>query len=189
MTQLPSETQITAAYAQAVERYAALGVDTAQALEALAPIALSLHCWQGDDVLGLENTGEGLSGGIATTGNYPGKARTGDELRADLDLAFRLIPGRHRLSLHAMYAETGGRAVPRNEIQPSHFAGWTEWARERQHGMDFNPTCFSHPLAASGFTLSSADAGIRQFWIEHCQASRKIGEHFGRALGTPAITN
>jgi L-rhamnose isomerase len=185
----PTENQISSAYDQAVERYAGHGVDTAQALNALSGIALSLHCWQGDDVAGLENAGEALSGGIATTGNYPGKARTGDELRADLDLAFKLIPGRHRLNLHAMYAETSGRRVERNDIQPVHFAAWTDWARDRSHGVDFNPTCFSHPLAASGFTLSSADAGIRQFWIEHCLASRKIGEHFGRALGTPAITN
>jgi L-rhamnose isomerase len=184
-----TEIKISSAYVQAKERFAAQGVNTEQALGALASIALSLHCWQGDDVIGLENTGEGLSGGIATTGNYPGRARTADELRADLDLAFHLIPGRHRLNLHAMYAETGAGQVARNEIQPAHFAAWTDWARERGHGVDFNPTCFSHPLAASGFTLSSADPGIRQFWIEHCLACRKIGEHFGRALGTPAITN
>ena len=189
MSQLPSESQLTAAYSQAKERYAAQGVNTDAALRALAPIALSLHCWQGDDVVGLENTGEALSGGIATTGNYPGKARSAEELRADLDLAFRLIPGRHRLNLHAMYAETGGRRVARNEIEPIHFTAWTDWARDNGHGVDFNPTCFSHPLAASGFTLSSADTGIQKFWIEHCQASRKIGEHFGRALGTSAITN
>jgi L-rhamnose isomerase len=179
---------VPAAYKLARERYAQLGVDSEQALKTLATIALSLHCWQGDDVGGFENSGQALSGGIATTGNYPGRARTADELRCDLDLAYRLIPGRHRLNLHAIYAETGGR-VERNALAPEHFAAWTDWARAGGHGVDFNPTCFSHPLAASGFTLSSADAGIRQFWIEHCAASRRIGAHFGRALGTPAVTN
>ena len=177
------------AYRLAQDRYALLGVDTEQALAALAGIALSLHCWQGDDVGGFEASGEALSGGIAATGNYPGKARSADELRADLDLAYRLIPGRHRLSLHAMYAETGGRRVDRNALLPEHFAGWRDWAKANGHGLDFNPTCFSHPLAASGFTLASADPGIRQFWIEHCQASRRIGADFGRALGTPCVTN
>lgn len=184
-----SDRQVEAAYALAKDRYAQLGVDTDQALETLASIALSLHCWQGNDVGGFENTGEPLGGGIATTGNYPGKARTADELRCDLDQAYRLIPGRHRLNLHAMYAETGGHRVNRNELQPEHFTTWTEWAKANGHGVDFNPTCFSHPKAASGFTLASADAGIRQFWIEHCIASRRIGAHFGRALGTPAVTN
>lgn len=189
MSHNPSEHNLQEAYALAREHYAALGVDAEAALTALAGVPLSLHCWQGDDVLGLENTGQALSGGIAATGNYPGRARTGDELRADLDLAFRLIPGRHRLNLHAMYAESGARRVERNALLPEHFAGWLDWARANGHGLDFNPTLFSHPLAASGFTLASADAGIRQFWIEHCIASRQIGAHFGRALGTPAITN
>jgi L-rhamnose isomerase len=185
----PSDDHFHRAYTLAQERYAALGVDTEAALAALDRIALSLHCWQGDDVRGFEGSGEALSGGIAATGNYPGEARTPDELRRDLDQAYRLIPGRHRLNLHAMYAETGGRRVDRNALQPEHFAAWTDWARANGHGLDFNPTCFSHPLAASGFTLSSADAGIRQFWIEHCLAARRIGEHFGRALGTPCVTN
>jgi L-rhamnose isomerase len=180
---------VRAAYASVQDRYAELGTDTEEALKALDRVALSLHCWQGDDVAGFENRGEALSGGIATTGYYPGKARTPDELRSDLDQAYRLIPGRHRLNLHAMYAETGGRKVERNDLRPEHFAAWTSWARERSHGIDFNPTCFSHPLAASGFTLSSADPGIRQFWIEHCLACRQIGAHFGQALGTPAVTN
>jgi L-rhamnose isomerase len=186
----PSQTRpIENAYALARERYAALGVDTDQALAALAGIALSLHCWQGDDVAGFENPDAGLSGGIAATGNYPGKARTADELRRDLDLAFRLIPGRHRLSLHAIYAETGGRRVERNALRPEHFAGWVDWAKANRHGLDFNPTCFSHPLSESGFTLSSADPAIRQFWIEHCIACRAIGASFGRQLGTPCVTN
>jgi L-rhamnose isomerase len=184
-----SDTQITPAYTIAKERYAQLGVDVEAALETLNTVALSLHCWQGDDVGGFENTGEAMGGGIAATGNYPGKARNAAELRSDLDQAYRLIPGHHRLNLHAMYGETGGRKVERNEVRPEHFSAWVDWAKANQHGLDFNPSCFSHPKAASGFTLASPDAGIRQFWVEHCIASRKIGEYFGRELGTPAVTN
>jgi L-rhamnose isomerase len=185
----PSPKQIQDAYALAKERYAALGVEADKALETLAHIPISLHCWQGDDVGGFEAPGGELGGGLAATGNYPGKARTADELRRDLDKAYSLIPGKHRLNLHAIYAETGGRKVERNELRPEHFAAWVDWAKEKGHGMDFNPTCFSHPKAASGFTLSSYDAGIRKFWIEHCIACRKIGEHFGRALRTPCVTD
>jgi L-rhamnose isomerase len=185
----PNEQQIQAAYELARERYAALGVDTGRALETLGQIALSLHCWQGDDVGGFENPEAGLSGGIAATGNYPGKARTADELRADLDVAYSLIPGMHRLNLHAIYAETGGRSVERNELQPEHFSRWVDWAREEGHGLDFNPTLFSHPKAESGLTLSSYDDGIRTFWVEHCIACREIGAYFGRELGAPCVTN
>jgi L-rhamnose isomerase len=185
----PTESQVERAYALAQERYAALGVDTDQARARLAQTCLSLHCWQGDDVAGFENPSGELGGGIATTGNYPGKARTAGELRSDLDQAYRLIPGRHRLNLHAIYAETGGRRVERNELRPEHFAGWLAWAKEKGHGIDFNPTCFSHPKAESGFTLASYDPGIRRFWVEHCIACRKIGEHLGRELGSPCITN
>ena len=181
--------QIEAAYALARERYAALGVDSESAMARLAPVALSLHCWQGDDVSGFENPGGPLEGGIAATGNYPGKARNADELRSDLDLAYRLIPGTHRLNLHAIYAETGDVKVPRNELGPQHFAAWLDWAKANHHGLDFNPTCFSHPLAADGYTLAHRDPAVRQFWIEHCIASRKIGAHFGQALGTPCVTN
>lgn len=180
---------IEAAYNLARERYAALGVDTEAALARLVQVSLSLHCWQGDDVGGFENPGGELTGGIAATGNYPGKARSADELRSDLDLAYRLIPGRHRLNLHAIYAETGGRKVERNELGPEHFAGWLDWAKAGDHGLDFNPTCFSHPLAADGYTLAHRDAGVRRFWVEHCIASRRIGAHFGRELGTPCVTN
>lgn len=180
---------IYSAYTQARERYASLGVDTDLALETLSHIAISLHCWQGDDVGGFENSGEGLSGGIAATGNYPGKARTADELRSDLDLAYRLIPGQHRLNLHALYAETGGKKVDRNELTPEYFSAWVDWAKANSHGLDFNPSLFSHPKSASGFTLSSYDPGIRQFWVEHCIACRKIGASFGQQLGTPAVTN
>jgi L-rhamnose isomerase len=183
-----SPSQVEQAYQLAKERYAALGVDTEKVLARLAEISISLHCWQGDDVGGFEDPDRGLSGGIMATGNYPGKARSADELRQDLDLAYSLIPGTHRLNLHAIYLETD-KKVPRNEIEPKHFSGWAEWARENNHGIDFNPTCFSHPLADDGFTLASADAGIRQFWIEHCIASREIGAYFGRELGNTAVTN
>lgn len=183
-----SEKQTLAAYELARERYAGLGVDTAVALERLSQIAISLHCWQGDDVGGFEDPDRGLSGGIMATGNYPGKARTAVELRQDLDRAYSLIPGRHRLNLHAIYLETDW-PVPRNEIGPEHFSGWVDWARANRHGVDFNPTCFSHPLADDGFTLSHPDAAVRRFWIEHCAASREIGAYFGRELGTPAVTN
>jgi L-rhamnose isomerase len=189
MSHNPSEQQIKAAYHLAQERYAGLGVDTRQALEALAGISLSLHCWQGDDVGGFENPGGELGGGLAATGNYPGKARNADELRRDLDITYRLIPGKHRLNLHAIYAETGSQKVERNELRPEHFSAWVDWAKASDHGVDFNPTLFSHPKAASGFTLSSYDEGIRRFWVEHCIASRKIGEYFGQQLGKTCVTN
>jgi L-rhamnose isomerase len=185
----PSDKQIQDAYTLAQERYAALGVDTGAALETLAGISISLHCWQGDDVGGFESPGGELGGGLAATGNYPGKARTPAELRADLDKAYGLIPGTHRLNLHAIYAETGGKKVARNALRPEHFAAWVDWAKANGHGLDFNPTCFSHPLAAGGFTLSSYDASVRRFWVEHCIACRQIGAHFGRELGTPCVTN
>ena len=179
-----SEQQIQQAYALAKENYARLGVDTDRALQALAGIPVSLHCWQGDDVGGFENSGEALSGGIQATGNYPGKARTADELRNDLDEAYRLIPGKHRLNLHAMYSEGGGKRVERSEIRPEHFKNWVDWAKANQHGLDFNPSLFSHPKASSGMTLSSYDPAIRRYWVDHCIASRKIGEYFGRELGS-----
>ena len=185
----PSDKQIESAYALARERYALLGVDTDKALEHLSSIAISLHCWQGDDVGGFEAPGGELGGGLAATGNYPGKARTADELRQDLDTTYSLIPGKHRLNLHAIYAETGGKPVERTQLRPEHFSRWVDWAKANGHGLDFTPPCFSPPLAASGFSLASYDQGIRHFWIEHCIASRKIGESFGRALGTPCVTN
>jgi len=185
----PTPQQIERAYAAAQEWYAAWCVDTAEALKNLAQVSISMHCWQGDDVAGFESPDAELTGGIAATGNYPGKARNADELRRDLDKAYSLIPGTHRLNLHAIYAETGGARVERNALQPEHFAAWVDWAKQRGHGLDFNPTCFSHPMSASGFTLSSYDAGVRAFWIEHCIACRKIGESFGRELGAPCVTN
>jgi len=182
------ETNIQSAYELARERYAALGVDTEAALKKLEILSISLHCWQGDDVGGFENPGGELTGGIAATGNYPGKARNAAELRRDLDLVYRLLPGQHRLNLHAIYLESD-KKVERNRIEPRHFSAWVDWAKANGHGLDFDPTCCSHPLAADGFTLSHRDPGVRQFWIEHCKASRKIGEYFGRELGTPAVTN
>ena len=179
---------IQQAYALARERYAALGVETEQAMSALEKVAISLHCWQGDDVGGFENPGGELTGGIAATGNYPGKARNADELRRDLDLVYRLLPGSHRLNLHAIYLEAD-KKVERNAIEPRHFSAWVDWARANGHGLDFNPTCFSHPFASDGFTLSHRDPAVRQFWIEHCIASRRIGDYFGKELGTPAVTN
>ncbi len=183
-----NQTQIEQAYALAKERYAALGVDTEKALAALKSVSISLHCWQGDDVGGFENPGGELSGGIAATGNYPGKARNAEELRRDLDVVYSLLPGSHRLNLHAIYLESD-KKVERNKIEPRHFSAWKDWAKAKGHGVDFNPTCFSHPKAADGFTLAHRDPAIRQFWIEHCIASRKIGEYFGKELGTPAVTN
>ena len=176
-------------YSAAKQRYADMGVDTDAVIKKLAGIPISLHCWQGDDVGGFENTGEGLSGGIAVTGNYPGKARTPEELRADLDKALSLIPGKHRLNLHAFYGEFGGKKVDRDEIEPKHFKSWIDWAKSNQMGMDFNPTCFAHPKAADGFTLSHPSKGIRDFWIEHCQRSRDISAAMGKALGSPCVMN
>jgi L-rhamnose isomerase len=176
-------------YELARERYQAVGVDTEQALKKLAAIPISLHCWQGDDVGGFESTAASLGGGLVATGNYPGKARTPDELRADLEKTFSLIPGNHRLNLHAFYGEFGGKKVDRDEISTEHFKNWIAWAKSNGLGLDFNPTCFSHPKAADGFTLSHRDKTIREFWIEHCRLSREIGAAIGKALGKPCVTN
>jgi len=182
--------QIETGYQLAKERYAALGVDTDDALKRLAAIPVSMHCWQGDDVGGFESMGSDLGGGLAVTGNYPGKARTPAELRADVAKAFSLIPGRHRFNLHAFYVEfPAGKSVERNRIEPAHFQGWIDWARSLGIGMDFNPTCFAHPKAVDGFTLSHRDKAIRKFWIEHCIACRRIGAAMGQALGTTCVTN
>ena len=180
---------IEQSYALAKDRYAALGVDTDEALKELATVPISLHCWQGDDVGGFENLGSELGGGLAVTGNYPGKARTPDELRADLDQALSLVPGKHRLNLHAFYAETGGRKIDRDEITPDQFKNWIAWCQKNQMGMDFNPTYFSHPKAASGLTLSHPDKGIRDFWVAHGIRCREIGAAIGKALGKTCVTN
>ena len=176
-------------FTQATQRFADLGVDVAQAMDRLATIPISLHCWQGDDIAGFERTGAELGGGLAVTGNYPGRARTPEELRADLEQALALLPGKHRVNLHACYAETGGVRVERNELEPAHFLNWTEWARGLGLGLDFNPTFFAHPRAADGLTLTHRDLTIRRFWIEHGIACRRIGAAFGRALKTPCVTN
>jgi L-rhamnose isomerase len=184
-----SSTLIERAYAVAREQYEAVGVDVERALERLHAVPLSIHCWQGDDVAGFEQSGSEIGGGLAVTGSYPGRARNADELRADVDKALSLLPGRHRLNLHASYAETGGQRVERDQLQPQHFSRWVDWARERQLGVDFNPTFFGHPKAADGFTLAHRDEGIRRFWIDHGIACRRIGAAFGRALGSACITN
>jgi L-rhamnose isomerase len=176
------------AYDLAREQYAAIGVDTEEALRRLESVSISLHCWQGDDVGGFENDQGLTGGGIQATGNYPGRARTADELRADLDKAYSLIPGKHRLNLHASYAETGG-GVDRTEITTDHFRNWMEWAKAAGRGIDFNQTFFSHPRANDGFTIASADEANRRFWVEHGVLCRQIGAWLGRELGTPCITN
>jgi L-rhamnose isomerase len=181
--------RIQRAFELARERYGDLGVDVDAAFEVLREVPISLHCWQGDDVGGFESDSGLTGGGIQATGNHPGKARTADELRADLDQALRLIPGRHRLNLHAIYAETRGRRIERDELAPEHFAGWIEWAKSQRMGLDFNGTFFSHPLAADGFTLAHRDEGIRRHWVRHGIACRKIAERMGRDLGSPCITN
>ncbi|MBX3432420.1 MAG: L-rhamnose isomerase [Pirellulales bacterium] len=184
-----TDAAVESAFDLARETYAAYGVDVDAALETLRGVAISLHCWQGDDVGGFENAGDELGGGLAVTGNYPGKARTPDELRADVEQALRLIPGNHRFNLHAFYAETGGQRIERTQLGVEHFQRWIDWAKEQGLGMDFNPTCFAHPMAADGFTLAHADATIRTYWIEHCQACREIGAAMGAALGSPCVTN
>lgn len=177
------------AYADAKQTYAEWGVDTEKSLETLKSIPISLHCWQGDDVAGFETPGDAPGGGLAVTGNYPGRARNGDELRADLDQAYALIPGKHRLNLHALYAETNGKKVDRDAQQPEHFARWIDWAKSASIGVDFNPSFFAHPKAADGFTLTHRDAAIRDFWVEHGRRSRDIASAFAKALGTPAVNN
>ncbi|NIA06384.1 MAG: L-rhamnose isomerase [Actinobacteria bacterium] len=187
---MPREQTIEKLYAEAKDKYAQISVNAEQAVERLEQVAISLHCWQGDDVSGFETPDAQLSGGgIMATGNYPGKARNTDELRADLEMALNLIPGKHRLSLHAIYAETGGKKVARNQLTADHFFNWIDWAKANLVGIDFNGTFFSHPKADSGFTLASRDEGIRKFWVEHGSACRKIGQHIGKALGSPCITN
>lgn len=177
------------AYSLAKEQYAALGVDTDEALRRLAAVPISLQCWQGDDVAGFEDTSTEIGGGLAVTGRYPGKARTAEELRADLQTALALIPGCHRVNLHASYAETGRKHVERNELQPKHFQQWIDWATENGLGLDFNPTFFAHDKSSDGFTLAHPDAGIRKFWVEHGIASRRIAAVFGQKLGTPCVNN
>ncbi|MBQ6107971.1 MAG: L-rhamnose isomerase, partial [Thermoguttaceae bacterium] len=171
----------------AKELYANIGVDVDAALQKLQNVKISMHCWQGDDVSGFENSGD-LTGGIAATGNYPGKARNAEELMADMDKAFSLIPGKHKINLHACYAITDEHP-DRNELEPKHFQAWVDFAKKRKLGLDFNPTFFSHPKAADGLTLSHPDPGIRKFWIEHGKCCRRITEFFGRELNQLSLDN
>lgn len=176
-------------YLEAKKDYEKFGINVDKVLEDLEKVKISIHCWQGDDVTGFEVSQSELSGGIAATGNYPGKARNAEELRADLEKALSLIPGKHKVNLHAIYAETNGEFVERDEIKPEHFENWVNWAKEKGLGLDFNPTIFSHPKASDGLTLSHPNKEIRDFWIRHCIASRKIGEYFGKELGQTSLTN
>ncbi|GAA0752994.1 L-rhamnose isomerase [Clostridium sartagoforme] len=176
-------------YLEAKKDYEKFGINVDKVLEDLKKVKISIHCWQGDDVTGFEVSQSELSGGIAATGNYPGKARNAEELRKDLDKALSLIPGKHKVNLHAIYAETNGEVIERDEIKPEHFENWVNWAKEKELGLDFNPTIFSHPKACDGLTLSHPNKDIRDFWIRHSIASRKIGEYFGKELGQTCVTN
>ena len=180
--------QIEQAFELAKQRYADNGIDVEQAIRQLDRIPVSMHCWQGDDVRGFENPQGALTGGIQATGNYPGRARNASELRSDIDKAMSLIPGAKRLNLHAIYLESD-KPVDRDAIEPAHFANWVAWAKEHNLGLDFNPSCFSHPMSADGFTLSHSDKTVRQFWVDHCKASRRISAYFGEHLGTPSVMN
>lgn len=183
-----SMTEEGRAYELARERYAGLGVDTEKAMATLASVPLSVHCWQGDDVGGFERPEATLSGGgIEVTGSHPGRARTVDELRMDMEKAFSLIPGRHRANLHAMYGEFGGTGVDRDGIEQTHYRGWVDWAKANDLKLDFNATCFSHPKAESGFTLSHYDAAVRGFWLEHVKRCRAISAWIGRELGSTCL--
>ena len=182
------ESLVEKAYQIAIERYAAVGVDVEKALQALQKISLSLHCWQTDDVTGFEDPNAQLSGGIQTTGNYPGKARNIDEVRADLIEAASFIPGNHSINLHASYGYFGNKKVDRNEVEPAHFESWMQWAAENGFKLDFNSTSFSHPKSGS-LTLANPDKDIRGFWIEHTVRCRAIAEEMGKRQGSPCIMN
>ena len=174
-------------YEIARERYAELGIDTEKALQTLQNFHLSMHCWQADDVAGFESAGD-LTGGIQATGNYPGKARNIDELRSDILKAKSLIPGSHRLNLHEIYGEFGGKKVDRDQVGPEHFKGWMDWSREYDTPLDFNSTSFSHPLSGN-LSLSNPDKAVRDFWIEHTRRCRDIADAMGKSQGDPCIMN
>ena len=182
------QNQVEQAYQAAKTLYAQYGINTDDVLSKLADIKVSVHCWQGDDVRGFLNQEGELTGGISVTGNYPGAATTPAELRADLEKAFALIPGKHKVNLHAIYADTDEQ-VELDQIEPRHYENWVKWAKEHGLGLDFNPTCFSHEKSSDGFTLSHPDPEIRKFWIDHCKASRRIGAYFGEQLGQTCVTN
>lgn len=175
-------------YEEAKKRYAAIGVNTDEAIKKMADVKISMHCWQGDDVKGFLTPQGELTGGIMSTGNYPGAAHTPDELRQDLEKAYSLIPGKHKLNLHAMYLDTD-EEVDLNQIEPKHFTKWVEWAKKQGIGLDFNPTHFSHPMMKDGMTLSHPDKEVRDYWIEHGKRSRKIAEYMGKETGQTCINN
>ncbi len=185
---MANEQRIQQAYEAAKARYAELGVDTEKALEALQKVSLSLHCWQADDVTGFENPDGQLSGGIQATGNYPGKARNMAELRKDVEKAVSLIPGSHRLNIHAIYGDFGGQKVDRDQIEPKHFQSWIDWAKDNDMKLDFNSTSFSHAKSGDQ-SLSNRDKGIRDFWVEHTIRSRRIADEMGKQLGSKACHN
>ena len=182
-----NEQKIKQAYDLVVERYAAIGIDVEKVMEQLQKVQLSLHCWQADDVTGFESTGE-LTGGIQATGNYPGKARNIDELRADILKAASLIPGNHRLNLHEIYGDFGGKFVDRDQVEPAHFESWMQWAAENNMKLDFISTSFSHPKSGD-LSLSNPDEGIRNFWIEHTKRCRAVAEEMGKRQNDPCIMN
>ncbi len=180
--------EIEKTFEAAKERYSNFGIDVEQAISKVSKIAISMHCWQGDDVTGFE-TAVGNDGGIFTTGAYPGKATNPSELRSDIEKAFSLIPGKHKLNLHSIYAETGGAKVERNQIEACHFKGWVDWAKEQGVGLDYNPTYFAHPMANTNMTLSDPDKAVRDYWIEHGIKSREVTAYFGDSLGITSVMN
>jgi L-rhamnose isomerase len=180
---------IEKAYDLAKAVYGNFGINTGKAIRAALDIPVSINCWQGDDVTGFEGAGGLSGGGIIATGNYPGRARNGDELRQDAEFLFSLIPGEKRFNLHMLYAETGGKNVSRDALEPEHFQRWMTWSRKKKIPLDFNPSFFSHPLAESGYTLSSADPKVRRFWIRHAISSRKIASAFGANQGSPSVND
>jgi len=189
MTDIYTEEKISITYEIAKEKYAAFGVSSDKAIKDALSIPISIHCWQGDDVTGFEGADSLSGGGIMTTGNYPGRARNGNELREDAEFTCSLIPGEKRFSLHALYAETEGKKTGRDELGPEHFKKWMAWSKEKNIPLDFNPSYFSHPMAETGYTLSSADKKTRDFWIRHSKASRIIASAFGANQGSPSVNN
>jgi L-rhamnose isomerase len=185
---MSNEQRVIDAYELAKKQFEELGVDVEKAMEIANEVGISMHCWQGDDVSGFENPEGALTGGIQTTGNHFGKARTPSELRSDLDVAMSMIPGKKRLNLHAIYLESE-EPVSRDKIKPEHFENWVRWAKDRKMGLDFNPSCFSHPLSEDNLTLTNPNDETRQFWIDHVKASRRVSEYFGKELGTASVMN
>jgi len=176
-------------YEEAKDMYSALNVDVEGAIDTLLSTPISMHCWQGDDVTGFETKLSNNNGGTLVTGNHPGAATTPEDLRADIDKAMSLLPGKQKLNLHAFYLESNGKQVDRDEVAPKHFSNWIDWAKEKEVGLDFNPTFFAHPKSESGFTLSNKDKGIRDFWIEHALRCREISAEFAKELNDDVVVN